>query len=311
MVMFRDASTQAEFDRTGFVVRRILGEDEVVEVRERLENVAAGRSFERNDCEDSYYNSMFEREPVFQARFRDAMAGAFHPRLDAMLDDTRYFETSLLYKPPRSRALNVHQHVPLTERPFEPAAFCWCALEDCDESSGTLLVVPGSHLLLRFIRTLQTDEFFLDYRDELTRRHAIPIPLRAGEAIMFENSLLHGSTPNTSERARPIVLTIVMHEGARHMLYHHDETGEAVMIDNDFDEIQCQTMFPGGTDVIEGREIGRLPSWSDKPTLEEFEALLERGQRASETFDPLAQLRAERGATWRGRLSRAFAGLGA
>ena len=70
-------------------------------------------------------------------------------------------------------------------------------------------------------------------------------------------------------------------------------------------------MFPGGTDVIEGREMGRLPSWSDKPTLEEFEALLERGQRASETFDPLAQLRAERGATWRGRLSRAFAGLGA
>jgi len=309
MVKFCDAATQAEFERNGFVVRRMLNDEEVARARAQLAEVSSGRSFDRNDCEDSYYNSMFEREPEFQGRFREAMADIFHPKLDAMLADTRYFETSLLYKPPQSRALNVHQHVPLTERPFEPSVFCWCALDDCDEESGTLLVVPGSHLILRFLRTLQTDEFFLEYRDELTRRHAVAIPVKAGEAILFENSLLHGSTPNSSGRPRPIVLTIVMHEGATHMLYHHDASGEAVMIDNDFDEIQCQTMFPGGEDVITGQEIGRLPAWDDKPTLEEFGTLLARGERANETFDPLAQLRADRAATWRGKLARVVGGL--
>lgn len=304
MVKFRDAETQAEFDRNGFVVRRILSDDEVAEARVRLDAAAAGRSFERNDCEDSYYNSMFEREPVFQARLRDSMAKIFHPRLDAMLSDTRYFETSLLFKPQNSRALNVHQHVPLTEKPFATSVFCWCPLEDCDEASGTLLLVPRSQHLLRFIRTLQTDEYFLDYRDEVTRRHAIPVPVKAGEAILFENSLLHGSVANNEQRARRAVLTIVMHEGAQHVLYQHDERGDAVMLDNDFDEIQCQTMFPGGVQAP-AREIGRLPAWDDKPTLEEFETLLERGQRATEDFDPLAALRAERAASgWRARFSR-------
>lgn len=304
MVKFRDAGTQAEFDRNGFVVRRILTDEEVTRARASLDCAAAGRSFERNDCEDSYYNSMFEREPVFQTRFRDAMGQIFHPRLDAMLSDTRYFETSLLYKPQNSRALNVHQHVPLTEKPFATSVFCWCALEDCDETSGTLLLVPRSHHLLRFIRTLQTDEYFLDYRDEVTRRHAVAVPVKAGEAILFENSLLHGSVANVSGRARRAVLTIVMHEGAQHVLYQHDDNGDAVMLDNDFDEIQCQTMFPGGRQVP-AREMGRLPGWDDKPTLEEFETLLGRGQRASEDFDPLAELRAERAAaSWRGRLSR-------
>jgi ectoine hydroxylase-related dioxygenase (phytanoyl-CoA dioxygenase family) len=303
MVKFRDAEVQAEFERNGFVVRRILDDEEVAEARVRLDAAAAGRSFERNDCEDTYYSSMFEREPVFQSRLRDAMARIFYPKLDAELSDSRYFETSLLYKPPNSRALNVHQHVPITEQPFATSVFCWCALEDADENSGTLLLVPGSHHLLRFIRTLQTDEYFLDYRDEVTRRHAIPVPLKAGEAILFENSLLHGSVPNLTERPRRAVLTIVMHEGAQHVLYQHDQSGETVMLDNDFDEIQIQTMYPGGSQVA-AREIGRLPAWDAKPTLEEFETLLQRGQRASKDSDPLAALRAERAASWRGRLSR-------
>jgi hypothetical protein len=294
MVKFRDPALQQQFETQGYVVIRLLDDNDLRHATDRLSAAADGRTFQRNDWEDSYYNSMFERDPAFQDRFRADMTALFNPKLDALLEDVRYFETSLLYKPDESSELKLHQHVPLTEKPFEPSIFSWCPLVDCDAQGGTLMVVPGSHLMLRFLRTLETEEFFLDYREELTKRHAVPVPLRAGEAILFENSLLHGSCPNTSGKARPVILTIVLHEGARHVLYRHDKDGEAIVIDDDFQEVQCQTMMPGGPDQLPGRILRRLPAWADKPTLEEFEELLHRGRRASETVDPLADLRQER-----------------
>lgn len=311
MVKFRDPGAQAEFERQGFVVRRILTDEEVREARQRLDAAGMGRSFERNDWEDSYYNSMFEREAGFQGRFRKLMGELFHPRLDELVQDGRHFETSLLYKPAQSRDLKLHQHVPLTEKPFAPSIFCWCPLEDTDETSGTLMVVPGSHLLLRFLRTLKTEEFFMDYREELTRRHAVPVRLKAGEAILFENSLLHGSYPNAGGGARPVVLTIILEKDAIHALYKHDGSGETVVVDGDYDEVQCHTMMPGGEEKISGRVLRRLPAWDDKPTLAEFEALLERGRKASEEVDPLAELRAERQARPKGRLASLLAGWNA
>lgn len=308
MVKFRDPAAQAEFEKQGFVVRRLLSDEEVRGARQRLEAAGMGRSFERNDWEDSYYNSMFEREEGFQRRFRQAMGDLFHPRLDLLLDHGRYFETSLLYKPAQSRELKLHQHVPLTEKPFAHSIFCWCPLEDADETSGTLMVVPGSHLMLRFIRTLKTEEFFMDYRAELTRRHAVPVPLKAGEAILFENSLLHGSYPNHGDSSRPVVLTIVLEQGAVHALYKHEASGETIVVDDDYDEVQCHTMMPGGEEKISGRVIRRLPAWDGKPTLEEFEILLRRGRKASETVDPLAELRAEKPPTPGRRLAALLAG---
>ena len=305
MLRFRDEAYQRAFEREGYVILRLLDDDQLVRARNDLESAAAGRSFGRNDVEDSYFNSMFDREPGFQERYRAAMADIFAPKLNKLLSDAEIFETSLLYKPDESGELLLHQHVPLTEQPFAPAVFSWCPLVDCDEHSGALYVVPGSHLLLRYMRILETGEYFEDYRYELTRKHAVPIRLKAGEAILFENSLLHGSYPNRSDRPRPVVLSIVMHEGASHVVYKRDERGRVAVIDNDYTEIQCQTMMPGAPEQLPGQIVRRLPFWDEKPTLDELEELLARGRRASEDYDPLAELRAERRPGWQ-RMARAL-----
>jgi hypothetical protein len=293
VLRFRDAALQQEFDRHGFVIRRMLDDAQLERARAALGETSAGREFARNDAEKVYFNSMFDRDQQFRGRYRQAMEAILRPSLDHMLTGMRIFETSLLYKPGQSGVLNLHQHVPLTARPFATTIFCWCALEDTDESNGALKVVPGSHLLLRRLRTLETGEFFEDYRDEITRL-AVPIRLKAGEAILFENSLLHGAYPNGTGAARPVVCSIMLGEDDVHTVYKQEANGDVAVIDDDYSEIQCHTMVPGAPDRPPGRVLRTLPAWDVKPSFKEFRQLLKRGRRASEDRDPLAELRAER-----------------
>lgn len=310
MPKFRDQRLQTDFDRDGYVVCRLLDDNQLAAARQALDASARGRQFERNDFENCYFNSMFEREPGFQGRLRSSMTELFAPRLDAILSDFRVFETSLLFKPENSDELRLHQHVPLTQEPFATNIFSWCPLVDCDEESGTLMLVPGSHHLLRFLRTLETEEFFLDYRDELTRRCAIPVNVKAGEALFFENSLLHGSYPNLGNAHRPVILSILIQPDGIHVVYKSDRNGEVDAIDGRYDEVQCQTMMPGAPDQIPGAIVCHFPAWNAKPTLDEVCELLERGQHAREDFDPLAELRASRGYAQAWRRVGQFFGAG-
>ena len=307
MMRFRDETLQTQFDRSGYVILKLLDDDELEHARSALIEAAEGRVFARNDVEDSYFNSMFECGSDFQARLRTLMADIFKSKFDVLFSGSRIFETSLLYKPDQSRELLIHQHVPLTERPFETSVFCWCPLVDCDETSGALKVVPGSHHILRFLRTLATGEYFLPYRDHITQHLAVPIKLKAGEAVLFENSLLHGAHPNLGSSPRPVVLNILVREDAIHAVYQQQDAGDVAVFDDGFAEIQTHMMMPGAPEHIPGAVLRRLPTWDDKPTLDEFRMLVDRGRRASEDYDPLAELRAERAnRSWRRKIADYF-----
>jgi ectoine hydroxylase-related dioxygenase (phytanoyl-CoA dioxygenase family) len=79
---------------------------------------------------------------------------------------------------------------------------CWIAVTDADEENGCLQVIPGSHrseLLSHCPTDPQSSipDRFLDLE------RATPLPMRAGSAVFFERSLVHGSLDNrTNDRVR-------------------------------------------------------------------------------------------------------------
>jgi len=76
----------------------------------------------------------------------------------------------------------------------------WIALDDTDVANGCMHVLPGSH------RTgLQPhDHAKGDYGliDEPSLEEAIPIPLRAGGALIFHGEIWHYTPDNLSDRRR-------------------------------------------------------------------------------------------------------------
>lgn len=86
--------------------------------------------------------------------------------------------------------------------PLDPAnnVTCWVALDDTHESNGCLWVLPGSHKqgVIEYIAS-RGRERIAAITDESA---AIPLPMRAGECVLFHGNLLHTSKGNTTDKLR-------------------------------------------------------------------------------------------------------------
>jgi len=184
----------------------------------------------------------------------------------------------------------LHQHPPLTEEPFGRTYVCWCPMAHADAKSGTLMVVPGSHRLYNYVRLSDEGEFFAAYRDELSNEHAVTVPVRAGEAVIFDNNLIHGSSANTTGTPRTAVIAAILPAASHHCVYKREPSGEIAVL-YDGDDSYKMVIEPGQLALRPaGEVVRRLPAWNRKARFDEFRKLLKAGRRADEQHDPLVEL---------------------
>src|SRR5690606_4475441 len=94
------------------------------------------------------------------------------------------------------------QNWPVTDDIRDTTLTLWCPLGDVGPENGTICVVPGSHKVVPDIYTVSASKYFEDFFDELVEDWLEPISLRAGECLLFDDSLLHWSDVNTSDASR-------------------------------------------------------------------------------------------------------------
>lgn len=104
---------------------------------------------------------------------------------------------------PRAPAIDVpwHQDNGYGELAPKTDITVWFALDDCDERTGCLWVLPGSHR-----GPLLPHEEMHGLRgvhiDQLGGAPGVPLPMRAGEAVAFSGMLVHCSKAHTGTRTR-------------------------------------------------------------------------------------------------------------
>lgn len=98
---------------------------------------------------------------------------------------------------------------------LEPHLGIWCPLIDVNEENGTIQVIPGSHRWGAFISNPLTVKSPLDkYRSELENK-LISIPMKAGEALLWDDRIAHSSTVNRSPHDRYTFVLRFTHKDAR------------------------------------------------------------------------------------------------
>ncbi len=294
MLTFLDPTEEATFARQGYVVRRALDQQQVdaaLKVIEDWSRTHYGTDLNHLPFQltPGHYTSAVEAA----APIRDDLAN----RLGAVVNDSLRSGTSgaspygagISLKMAYGARVILHRHTPMLLDPFARHVLTWCSLVDCDQENGCLFIIPRSHSLYRKIDILGEPPFFGGYIDELVEKHAIPVPLRAGEAVYFDNLLLHGSYPNRRPTARPAILSMFLHDINDWVSCRRGSDGDVEFVD---DPYETRLLFePGGEDGTtrrrESKVLKRLPAWNRKATLRELEVLLMSDLRPSEDFDPL------------------------
>ncbi|HET6975885.1 MAG TPA: phytanoyl-CoA dioxygenase family protein [Pyrinomonadaceae bacterium] len=123
-------------------------------------------------------------------------------------DDILVYGTLVFAKQPHDlRYASWHQDSFYSGLHLTPSTTAWIALTPSHQQNGCMRVIPGSHKLGPIEHETVADSNLLNRRGErikieVDESEAVDVVLRPGEISLHESTLVHGSTPNSSDDAR-------------------------------------------------------------------------------------------------------------
>ena len=150
-------------------------------------------------------NSFLESDPERCKRHDRIIRSVVSSKVKALLPDYRTDFCTWMRKSRNSMVnpIEIHQDPSHTDEPHDLSYNLWFPTMDVNPSNGCLKVVKGSHHLNSHPRPY--DPLFA-YSDEIANfletHYLTPVPMKAGQAILFDRRLVHGSFANPSETER-------------------------------------------------------------------------------------------------------------
>ena len=215
--IFNDSKLQEQFEKDGFLVIPFLKKGEV--------NKLSSFFYElHNNVPENFYSTTFNTSPEFKQKINEETNQVFGNKIDAVFTGIKKLGSSFLCKAPgQGGKMPVHQDWTVVDESKFCSVTVWIPLVDTNEKNGAIRVLRGSH---KFTDTLRAPTLVSEYsklQDEIWDEMEL-LPMKAGEAFIFNHSLLHASSANTTDKERLAITSGVIPADAQLMLYHLNES---------------------------------------------------------------------------------------
>jgi radical SAM protein with 4Fe4S-binding SPASM domain len=198
--LLADPALQEQMRRAGFVVVHDVFQASELDA---LRQLASEFESVYGDLGEEFLTLGRVEDPELRTEFIGRAGQVALPRLaELFVEQAELLGSVFQIKPPSPRsALNSHQDDSLVDEREWLGVYAWVPLDDTDAENGGLCVLPGSHRLPNWQRTLNIPWQFESYR-EILESHAVPLEVPAGSVVLFDSATVHSSPPNSSGRAR-------------------------------------------------------------------------------------------------------------
>ncbi|PCH95434.1 MAG: hypothetical protein COB85_04570 [Bacteroidetes bacterium] len=200
--IFKDHELQKRFEKDGYVTVSFLDEETLKPLRKFCTNELdySGKGFYHVFLD----NDLALRNKVIRKikeRFEEPMQGIFQ-------ESTFIYGSFTIKEPGPSGVKGSHQDWSLSDESKYPSMTLWCPLVDVDYENGCLGVLKGSHKLTANIRGVNISSEYEDIAPFIEENHLTYVPMKAGEAIIFDSRLIHFSPENRSPNARLVAACV-------------------------------------------------------------------------------------------------------
>lgn len=202
---FLDAGHERCLQEQGYAVLDLLSEREANELLGVLAALEPADGFSPDgtgENQGTYHCTFLDANPEYKRRANEIIRTAFQPLVDQHLDAFQILTSNLYVKPPGAGRFEIHQNWPTTPDISDTTVTIWCPLVPATRQNGTIQIVPASHKIVPDIASVGAEKYFDDFSAELIEEWLRPVELRAGEAIIFDDSLLHWSAENRDASPR-------------------------------------------------------------------------------------------------------------
>lgn len=263
----KDPALEAVVEDQGWVVVPLLSADEVAELTAFYHRHASTGELNPPGAFNPTYAefTVIHSSPDFRAEAYDTIVEVVGRRAAPLLDGYRPIVANFVNKLPGQGVVPMHQNWSVVDETRFRSLSVWVALVDCDGRNGALEMLAGSHRVFDQPRGMWAYEAFSEVAEDL-RLSMVQVDVRAGDAVILDDALVHYSPPNSTPDDRLAIQLIMVPEQAPARFYQRVDSNDDEMV-VDVWEVDHRFFFDfwhGAGDTRFGQVIERVTLPSSK-----------------------------------------------
>ena len=195
--LFKEQKLQEQFEKDGYVKIPLLAQESIDSLMHYYQN----QEFD-NKIEAGFHISLDNQNESLVNEVSQKLMKALQPKSDLFFQDYQTFTASYVIKEPgKQNIVPPHQDWTFVDESQFCSATVWTPLVDVTEENGALAVIKGSHRLFNHFRSSPSPQSKSPLSDHIFTLfpYTQVIEMKAGEALVFDNRLIHASPPNLSD----------------------------------------------------------------------------------------------------------------
>lgn len=267
--IFSDPALQAEFHENGYVIVPFISQEQISELFGVYKHCYP-------DGVQGFFSTTFANNVEHREMVNRSIREICIEQIENLFENYKILFSSFIVKAPGENSrLIMHQDMTLVDEDVYSGINIWCPMVDLTETNGAIEVLPKSHRFYKTYRGSSIPDIYDNVKSEVVSLMQ-PCYLKAGEAIIFDQSIIHNSPPNLSDTERPTINTFVAHEDARIKICYWDKEtyGDNVEIFEQEDDF-LEKFENFGHNIFSrptiGTSLGLFPYDFPKLTVEQIE----------------------------------------
>jgi len=229
---FKNEQINSQFELNGFVVLPFLNAEEI-----KYLNDAYNSNLFNNP--EGFYSSSFSLDESLKLKLNTGINEVVGPKVSQLFNPYKTLGCCYLSKAPGENGqMPIHQDWTVVDETKFDSVTIWIPLQDVNDYNGAMQVIPGSHRFSDALRSPLFENPLSEIENDI-RKDLQLISLKAGEALIFSQSLIHASPTNQSNSNRLAVTFGLIPEVADLLFYYKNpETfqAEKYIVPNNFFE---------------------------------------------------------------------------
>ena len=170
-------------------------------------------------------------DQAYKLKVKQKIDGTLVDHCAKLFKDYRILnQVFIIKKPGPETTFHIHQDWNVVDERKFPSLNIWIPLVDVNESSGAMWIIKKSHHLNTYIRG--AGSIFPRYNQYIKQLspYMTSYPMKAGEALIFYHSTIHGSPPNLSNQPRIVIAASILPKEAPLHIHYHQVQSKHVQI---------------------------------------------------------------------------------
>jgi hypothetical protein len=222
--IFKDPKQDKSLLEKGYVVvDGLLKEQDI----RRLKDFALINDPKQNGA---FHTTHFSKDSSFKKEVHELITEVVFPRVKHLINGYEpIFGNFMIKKSDASVMMPLHADWCYVDETKSRSLSIWIPLVDTDQRNGCIGVIEGSHTITNSVRGPNIKQSSALEQDAIwTKKYGHLIPMKAGDALIYDHRLLHFSPANASGQIRPAINLSVTPVGVELIHYCIPEGAEQI-----------------------------------------------------------------------------------